>query len=1021
MKLEMLNKFLLAFVLLIAGSSLPGDCAHGQAPSVTTAGSPLAKTEKASEALARAKQIYSEEGARAALPEFEKALALFRTENDRKGEAITIGLIGNCYKGLGDFPKALEHLRRALSMKRELGDRLEEGKTLNNIGLFYWETSQYQKALEPLDSAVAIGKELGDHTLEAAAHNNLGLVYDELGDYRRSLNEYNRALELYRGMEPNQAVSNTIGNVGGRHLLLGEYAQALTYYQQSLAIDERLKLKPSICLDLENIGLCYVGLGRAEEAIQTLDRALSISKEAGLKKEEADCQKAKGSALMQLGRYTEALEWYRQARQTYEQVGLSPEPRFKQQLIEALGDLGNLEVRLGDVASAEKDFRRAIEISEEIKHPRGVTINLIALGDLEWRRKRFPEAAALYRQALARAKESDDRASTAGALIQLALTHRDLKQLEEAAQEAKQARELAQATQARPLEAQALYAQGEIARALGRNEDALTYYSSGEALVRETGDPELAWRLDFGRGQSLEALKRNEEALAAYQNAVKTIEQVRSGLREERFRAGYLEDKYQVYVALVELLLKLGHADEAFVFAEKLRARSYLDMLNRGQPPIRNPAQRQTESSLQNRIRELQRRLEEENAKSSPDQKRQALDLFSKELGDAERDYENFLDDLRRTEPTYAAVRALSVPSGKEVEQRLPANTALIEYVLGEENLVIFVLTSDGLRARTVPVRAVDLEARVDTLRELILHKNTNEWKLPAASLYRSFIAPVEEAGWLKGIKQLYIIPHAILHYVPFAALAKGVRTGSGPGSPREQPAWGGGSYRVLVDDYVLEYLPAAATLVYTENAARSSNSVLAMAPSSTRLQYTQSESQSVSEMFPRQHMLLLGPRATESSFKRLADRYDVIHLATHGYFNKLNPLLSGVMLERDAQEDGRLEVHEILELKLNAELVTLSACDTALGSGYFAEVPAGDDLVGLTRAFMFAGAPSVLASLWEVNDRSAVQLMQSFYGHLRASDKATALTKAQREMRGRGLYRHPYYWGAFTLVGRMN
>src|SRR6266404_3317035 len=979
--------------------------AHAQAPSVTPAGgSPLAKTEKASEMLAHARQIYSEEGARPALPEFEKALALFRREGDRKGEAITTGLIGNCYKKFGEHQKALDYLQRALAMKRELGDRVEDGQTLRDLRLLYWEMSQYPQAREHFNKAIAIGRELGDRILEASARNNLGLVYDELGEYRRSLDEYNRALELYKGTDFERGISDTIGNIGGKHLLLGEYAEALRYYQQALAIDERLKLKPSICLDLENIGLCLVGLGRAEEAIQTLDRALSIAKEADLRKEEADNQKAKGSALMQLGRYTEALDCYRQARQTYEHVGLNTGPEFKQQLIEALGDLGNLEARLGDVASAEKDFRRAIEIAEAIKHPRGITINLIALGDLEWRRKRLPEAAALYSQALARANEAKDRASIATAKIQLALTYRDLKRLDDAAKEAQQAREVAQATQARPLEVAALYAQGEVARARGRNEEALNYYSSGEDLVREIGDPELSWRLEFGRGRSLEALKRNEEALAAYQNAVKTIELVRSGLREERFRAGYLEDKYQVYVALVELLLKLGHADEAFVYAEKLRARSYLDMLSRGRPPIRNEAQRQTETALQNRIRELQRKLEEESAKPSPDQKRQALDLFSKELGDAERDYENFLDDLRRTEPAYAAVRALSAPSGKEVERRLMPNTALIEYVLGEQSLVVFVLTSDGLRARTVPVRAIDLEARVDTLRDLMLHKNTDEWKLPAASLYRTLIAPIEEAGWLQGIKQLYIIPHAILHYVPFAVLLKAVNNRS----------------HFLVDDYVLAYLPAAAALVYTHKPTRSGNSVLAMAPSSTRLQYTQRESQSVSDLFPLQHMLLLGSRATESSFKRLADRYDVIHLATHGYFNKFNPLLSGVMLEADTQDDGRLEVHEILELKLNAELVTLSACDTALGSGYFAEVPAGDDLIGLTRAFMFAGSPSVLASLWEVNDRSALQLMHSFYGHLRTGDKATALAKAQREMRARGLYRHPYYWGAFTLVGQI-
>jgi CHAT domain-containing protein len=228
------------------------------------------------------------------------------------------------------------------------------------------------------------------------------------------------------------------------------------------------------------------------------------------------------------------------------------------------------------------------------------------------------------------------------------------------------------------------------------------------------------------------------------------------------------------------------------------------------------------------------------------------------------------------------------VPSGKEIQQRLPANTALIEYVVGEQSLVVFVLTSDGLQARSIPLRVADLQARVDTLRDLLLRKDTNEWKLPAASLYRTLIEPVEEAGWLQGVKQLYIIPHATLHYVPFAALLKATNNRN----------------HFLVDDYVLAYLPAAAALVYTNAPNRSGKSVLAMAPSSTRLQFTQRESQSVSELFPRQHMLLLGSRATESSFKRLANNYDVIHLATHGYFNKLNPLLSGLILEPDAGED---------------------------------------------------------------------------------------------------------------------
>ena len=956
---------------------------------------------KAVDVLASAKKLYSREGASKALPEYERALALFQKEGDRKGEAVTIGLIGNCYKKLGQHVKALDYLQRALAMKRDLGDRLEEGKTLNHIGLFYQEISDYAKALEPLNGALAIARELTDHPLEAAALNNLGLVYDETGDYRRSLEVYNRALELYRGSEPSEAMANTIGNIGGRHLLLGEYAEALPYYQQALEIDQKLELKPSIALDLENIGLALVGQGKNREAIQNLDRAIALAHEGGLQKVEADCRKAKASALLQLGRYNEALEQYNQALQVYRQVGLNSEPEFKQNLVEGLGDLGNLEIRLGDVASAERDFHRAIEVAEEIKHPRGVTTNLISLGDLQLRQKRFAEAEALYKQALSRANDANDKGNAAAAQIQIAHTYRSLRKFDEAEQQSRQAREIAKANQAKPLEAESLYALAEALRARGSSQEAFNAFTEGAAIAAEIANPELSWRFDFGRGQSLEALNRGEEALTAYQNAVKTIETVRSELREERFRAGYIEDKYQVYVALVQLLLRLGRAEEAFVAAEKLRARSYLDMLSRGAPPIRNQTQREKETTLRSRIRELQKKLEEENAKAAPEKRRQAVDVYSKELGLAESEYENFLDDIVSSEPSYAAVRGLKVPSGGEVRQRLRAGTALIEYVLGEQELMVFVVTPAGLHAKTIPTRSEDLKSRVETLRDLMLRNKTNEWRPPAAALYQTLIAPIESEGWLKSTKQLYIIPHAILHYVPFAALQN--------------------KNRFLIDDYVVAYLPAAAALTQANNSSDAGKSMLAMAPASTRLQYTRLESESVSGFFPKQNTLLVGSRATESSFKKLAEGFDLIHLATHGYFNKANPLLSGLTLESDANDDGRLEVHEIMNLRLKAKLVTLSACDTAVGSGYFSDVPPGDDLVGLTRAFLSTGAPSVLASLWEINDRSAVSFMDSFYRQLRETDKATALALTQRQMRLRGRYRHPYYWAAFVMVGAMD
>ena len=964
------------------------------------------KKQLAAETLSRAVKLYRE-GNTAALPEFEKALAMFRANADRSGEAITLGLIGNCYKRLGDFPKALDFLQRALAIKRELGDRVEEGKTLSHLGLLFWEMGRYSEAIEHHTKAVNLGRELKYPILEASARNNIGMVYDELGEYRKSAEEYNRALALYRSIKADSAtadivqrgMSDAIGNLGGAKLLVGEYGEALPFYEQALAMDERLNLKAGASLDLQNIGLCYIGLGRAQESLTYFDRAIKLADEAGIVKQVADSKKGKGSALVQLGKYTAALVQYRAALQTYERAGL----KHKQSLTEALGDLGNLELRLGDIASAEKEFREALRVSNEINHPRGVIKSLLALGNVEWQRKRFDEAASQLRQALKKANEVEDRGSAASAHVSLALTLRSLNKLDEAAREAREGLELARAIQSPLAQAEALYALGEIARAMGKHGEALEHFSAGQKVVSTASVPELSWRIDFGKGQSLEALNRNEEALESYRRAVSTIEQVRSELREERFRAGYIEDKYQVYVALVQLLLKLKRPGDAFMFAEKLRARSYLDLLERGHSRVRNQSQRQQENLLQNRTRLLQKNLAEETAKPAGSQKRQAFELFSRELVAAERQYQSFLESIALAEPAYATARSLRVPAVETIQAELPAGTALIEYVVGEKSLTVFVIRSNGLNAMTLDLEEADLSGRVRFLRELLLRNRTDEWKLPAAKLHQQLIAPIVKSGWLRDVNRIYIVPHSVLHYLPFAVLKPeaGARTS-------------------LVDQYVVAYLPAAAALVYGRASGIADGSLLAMAPANLRLTHTKEESQNVAAFFPKQRTLLVGARATESAFKKLAGQQNVIHLATHGYFNKFNPIFSGLELEADTSEDGRLEVHEILELKLNARLVTLSACDTALGSGYFAEVPAGDDIVGLTRAFLFAGTPSVLASLWEVNDRAAVGFMNSFYSGLRRSDKATALAITQRQMNRRGVYRHPYYWAAFSLTGRM-
>lgn len=953
----------------------------------------------ADELLEAARQLYVEEGPQPALPEFERVLALYTAVGDRRGEAITLGYIGNCHKRLGDFSRALDYLNRALQMKQELGDRLEEGKTLSHLGLVYWEMGSYQEAIEHLIRAIARARDLGDRQLEGSALNNLSLVYDEQGDYHRSLEQYHRVLDLYRGTGFARGESDTLGNIGGVYLLLGHYRKAMHYYGQAYAISERLDLKPSMSQDLGNLALCYLGLGEVTEALGHFERALVLAKETGLAKEEADWRIGKGKALVTIGKYDPALQEFRQAISVYEKAGLQRET------IEAHNELGSLYLLLGDADSSETSFRRAIEKARAIGHARGLTFNLIALGDLEWRRQRFEQSAALYREALALARGSDDRAHTSLALTQLAFTHRDQQRLEEALAAAREAVEVARAIEARPLQAQAHYAHGEVLRVWGRPADALQQFTAADQIVPFTNDPELGWRLAYARGLALEALQRDEDAVVALRAAVEIIESVRGQLREERFRAGYIENKYQVYVDLVRLLLKLNRVDDAFFFAEKLRARSYLDLLNRGQSGLSSEGRRQAEAELRQRIRQLQRAIEQEAARPAPEKRGQALEVFLAELAAAERDYQNLVDDIRSDDPGYAAVRSLDVPSAYQVQRYLPLGAALIEYVVSEDAIAVFVVTRDRVRARSVAIRRGDLHTRVELLRELLTREKSSDWRRPAASLAKLLLEPVERQEWLTDISQLYLVPHDILHYLPFAVLI------------RERPQ----GQRFLVEDYHLSYLPSAAALVHANsNDNLAQNDLLALAPARSRLRFAPQEAREVTRSFSNESRALLGRQATETAFKREAGSYRILHFATHGVFNKLNPLLSGLELEPDAHEDGRLEVHEILALRLNAELATLSACDTALASGYFTDVPTGDDFVGLTRAFLFAGTPAVLATLWEVNDRSALELMTTFYRELRKSGKSTALAAAQRAMlASKRRYRHPYFWSAFVLVGQ--
>lgn len=939
--------------------------------------------------------LYREAGAQQALPLFEKLAREFMQGSRTHDLAAALHYLGECHWRLGNFADARRHLDRALTLERASGDRLSEGKTLNVLGLLSWDEGHYDRAIADFRKAGELAREIGDRKLEGSSLNNLSLVYDEQGDYDTSLEQYRRVLELYRDANFPRGVGDTLGNIGGAHLLLGHFREALGYYQQALEISEQLKSTTSMSQDHGNIGLCLLGLGEIDAALAHLDQAIALATQAGMPQDHAYWLRVKGDGLVEKGDYHLGLLNYRAALATYENVGAPAE------LLEALHASGQLHLLLGDTASAERDFRRALEMAQSIGLDRGITPSLISLGDIEFRRKRPDAATALYEQARQRAAAAEAQQSLARSLLRLARVNRSQRQVAPASAQTDQALVIARGIGASGLEAEALYSRAELARLQKRYGEALEQYQAAESAEARIGDPNLLWQIQFGRARAQEAVGDVSAAIASLEAAVKLIEGVRGRLQEPRFRSGYVEDKFDVYRELMRLQLQQGSTAVAFSTAERLRARSFVEQMGgRASIPL-SASERRKEAELRERIRQLQRTLADSNDGASAYPER-AVERFSLELQRVESEYQTFLDDHARIHDPAAAVS--DAPS---IQRRLAADQALIEYVVGPESLIVFVLTSQDIAVKSSPLREADLAARIALLRDLIRRPADERWRKPAARLSADLFDPLERAGWLDGVTRLYVVPHGSLTYLPFALLLR-------PEPERSE---------LLIDRYILAYLPAAAALLHESSGRATERSLLAVAPSRGGLRHAPVEARAIHALFRPHARTLIGQEATESQFKRLAGDFRVLHLATHGYFNKASPLLSGLELEADRNDDGVLRVHEILDLPLQADLVTLSACDTALGSGYFAELPVGDEFVGLNRAFLAAGSASVMATLWQVDDRASASLMKSFYERLSEAgndrNAAGALASAQRAMRRSPQLAHPYYWAAYVVVGQ--
>ena len=989
-------------------------------------------------------KVFEAEGSanslRKALERYEHALKIWRSLRDRRSEAGTLQHIGVVHYRLDERQKALEVFQQELQLWRSEGDGRKQAETLNNLGVIYGSLGLTEKAIESYQQALPLRHAAADRSGLATTLDNIGLFYLHSGELEKALDYFNQALTIYRALNVRAGIANAINNIGGVHMTLGDNRKALDHFVQALELRRALGHRREEAMALNNIGRVYEMIGEAQKGLDYHRQALELRRQLGEPSAEAASINNIGFVYGWLGEKQKALEHFQKALELFRAAGDRPGEAS------TLNNIGGFYV--GTERQPEKaleyylkvlEMRRALrQTYEEAMMLDNIGLLYLSMGD--------PTRALDYhRQALALKRTMSHRPGEAYSFTNLGSVYFSLGDLNQAFDFLSQALPLHRKTGFRAFEAGTLFGIARVQRARGNLADARLRMEEALEII-----------------ESLRGKVASQDLRASY-------------LAQQQ---EYYEFYTDLLIQMHQREPALGHDLAALQASERARARSLLELLAEARIDIEQgiaPELKQRERVTHSRITWLQSRLIETYAQAQPDQAR--ITGLEEDLKKADADRQQLNMEIRQQHPRYADLQYPEPLELKAVQSLLDDQSVLLEYALGKDASFLFAVSrNDFLVVRLPP--ASSISEKVQALR-LIISSRPQRHTLGkqidhSRQLYRDLIEPAGKL--LAGKQKLIIVPSGILHYLPFEALLSA-------GEERTLAAAGAASWPYLMRDYAVSYVPSAGVLASLRNRpaqnAGTRKAFLAFAdpvygnetgteasvvrsgglrgafgekgsPKLARLIESRREVEQISRLFaPNQVSLLLGQKANEENVKtdgRLG-QYRYVHFATHGLLNEEMPHYSGLILslaraiERPAaargkpgqpnsdpapqrnpqsaisnpqSEDGLLQVYEVFDLKINADLVVLSACETGLGK----EVK-GEGLVGLTHSFLYAGTPSVLVSLWNVQDRSTADLMVNLYQELdRGRDKAEALRQAKLKVIRNKQYAHPYYWAPFVLVG---
>lgn len=876
---------------------------------------------------------------------------------------------------------AMEKGGEALAQFRAAGDESGQVGALDLLATANWMSGNAKEALEQMEQMVALLRKLGEPGNLAAALNNLNILYTSLGMPERALDTSREALDLVRKLHNRGGEAFVLGNIGVIYYHLGEYEEALEYLEQALPLDKELN-PPAYPTALSNLGSVYAALGDHQKAEEYFEQALAIHHQTKNRNEAGDLNSL-GLEYIETGQKQKALDYLQQALLIAQATGA------RETETATLHNLGLYYSRQEDHAKALEYYSKALAIERQIGARHGEAVTLNSLGQAHMDLRDFKSAADRFQEGLA------------------------------------------------------------LARALGdRRTEERILYNSGHLALRQGDLP---------------------QARTQFEAALAVAEGLRSGVARQELRASFFSTVQDTFKSYIWTLMALhaarpneGFDGLALEAAERGRARSLLEMLREARVDIRRGVDgslRERESTL---LRQIDDRAQRSIQLASSGRDAKQLEALRLEISGLENEHQQVQAAIRKSSPGYSALMQPQPLAVATIQREtLDSDTLLLEYSVSKTHSFLWVVAPGALHSFALP-KEEEIETAARRLYALLTARNQRpqgeteqarlarirkadaEVPLAAAGLSKMILDPA--AQLLTG-KRLVVIADGALEYIPFEALADPSKSDYVPllvgheivrepsasvlaiqrrETIDREPA--PRSVAVLADPVfdsadprVAGHSPSAPlsdrTLERAATGAGALNSSLRL----PRLPFTRDEAAAVLSFVRGEdgRKALDFDASLDTAMSPELRNYRIVHFATHGLFLPDNPSLSGLvfsLVDRQGKPvRGFLRLQDIYNLDLPAELVVLSACQTALGKQL-----KGEGIVGLTRGFMYAGSRRVVASLWKVDDFATAELMKRFYGGMLTGGHpaAAALREAKISLFRQGTWSSPYFWAAFVVQG---